>query len=474
MPTHPQDRSYMEVGFVPAHEDGGSVLKVVPDHLCTRCGVCDPICPTDVIRFDQVGYPVIQTEGCIACGLCVDVCPGVRFDYREHYQKMFGIEDPPRRLAGFHRSAWLCRSPDSEVQRAGSGGGVITQILLGLLAEGEIDAALSVGQDPDNPLWPAPVISRTRDEIIATAGSKYCVVPHAKGLRQVRRSKERFAFVGVGCQVEGLRNLEKFNRSLARRSLLTIGLACHGTLEREATRTLLQHRRVPLPSVRRFHYRGGAFPGKFQAEMDDGSRRDMHNYEYKDAAYNYLFHLYTPQRCLDCPDFSAEFTDLSVADYWVRGEDGHYLHREGSSLVLCRTERGEEILRRLMAAGHLTGSPLEAAEVDRAFKPLWNEKRVSPFVRAARMRARDEIAPDYGLQPERPLTPADRRGERLQALTFIFSHSDFTRRLLVKLLFSPLGDLFTGLNIRRKRWQGKRRALRHAQRTTGGGTRTSG
>jgi coenzyme F420 hydrogenase subunit beta len=429
--------------------------------------VCDPICPTDVIRFDRVGYPVIQTEGCIACGLCVDVCPGVRFDYRENYRQMFGIEEPPRRLAGFQRSAWLCRSPDPEVQQAGSGGGVITQILLGLLAEGEIDAALSVGQDPANPLWPAPAISRTRDEIIATAGSKYCVVPQAKGLRQVRRRKERFAFVGVGCQVEGLRNLEKFNRSLARRSLLTIGLACHGTLEREATQVLLQHRRVPLPSVRRFHYRGGAFPGKFQAEMDDGSRRDMHHYEYKDAAYNYLFHLYTPQRCLDCTDFSAEFTDLSVADYWVRGEDGHYLHREGSSLVLCRTRRGEEMLLRLMAAGHLAGSPMEAAEVDRAFQPLWKEKRVSPFVRAERLRARGETPPDYGLQPERPLTSSDRRGERLQALTFIFSHGDFTRRLMVKLLFSPLGDLFTGLNILRKRWLGKRRAVRHSLRNSG-------
>ena len=452
------ERSYMLDGLVPAHLDGGPPLRVVPDSLCTRCGVCDPICPTDVIRFDERAYPVIETGGCIACGLCVVVCPGVEFDYREAYRERFGLDDPPSWLGGVMRSAWLCTSPRADVREAGSGGGVVTQILVGLLEAGRIDGALVVGSDPADPLTPAPMVCRTPAEVIAAAGSKYCVVPHARVLRDVRRVEGRFAFVGVGCQVEGLRRLEKLNRSLARRDLLTIGLACHGTLEKEATTDLLRHRRVPLGEVVSFRYRGGRFPGKFQAELPGGTR-DLHRFEYKDSAYNYLFRLYTPERCLDCPDFTAEFTDLSVTDFWVRDDHGDYLYPEGASLVLCRTERGEEAVRTLLAEGALTGAEVARADVDRSFRHLHEEKRVMPFVRRERTAARGGLVPEYRLPPP-PLTAADRRRERVFRWTFLFSHRRWTRRLMVAFFFSPLGDALTWLNMKRKRRAARRRARR--------------
>ncbi|MEA2625090.1 MAG: coenzyme hydrogenase subunit beta [Candidatus Binatota bacterium] len=445
-------------GLVPAHADGGPPLRVVPESLCTRCGVCDPICPTDVVRFDDRALPVIETEGCIACGLCVAVCPGVDFDYKAEYWQRFGVADPPRWLGGVYQSAWLCSSSSTDVRREGSGGGVVTQILMGLLAEGEIDAAVTVGAHPDDPLKPEPVVCRTPEELLATAGSKYCVVPQAKALRQVRRLPGRFAFVGVGCQIEGLRRLEGFNKSLARRKILTIGLACHGTLEREATTDLLERKRVPLRSVVRFRYRGGKFPGKFQAELP-GEVRDLHRYEYKDSAYNYLFHLYTPSRCLDCPDFTAEFTDLSVTDFWVRDENGEYLHPEGASLVLCRNERAESLLRMLIAKGHLVGGAVSKDDVDRSFRHLDHEKRVAPFLRWERARRAGRFAPNYHLDPP-AVTLSDRAWETLFRATFVFSRWRSTRRLMVWVLFSRFGDAVTWMNMRRKRRRARRRARR--------------
>lgn len=448
----------MADGFVPVHEVGGPLLKVVPDSLCTRCGACDPICPTDVVRFDERAFPFIETEGCIACGLCVAVCPGIEFDYRQHYFERFGVDDPPSWLGGVYRSAWLCHSPRERVREAGSGGGVVSQILISLLETGEIDAAITAGADPADPLTPTPVICRTAEEVIASAGSKYCVVPQAKILRQVRKLPGRFAFVGVGCQIEGLRRLEGFNRSLARREILTIGLACHGTLEKEATTDLLEHRRVPLSSVIRFRYRGGPFPGKFQVDRPEGTL-DLHRFEYKDSAYNYLFRLYTPSRCLDCPDFTAEFTDLSVTDFWVRNDKGDYLYPEGSSLVLCRSERGEAAMRRLIASGHLLGAEVGREDVDRSFRHLHREKRISPFLRWQRARRAGRPAPNYHLDAP-TITLQDRLAEAFQRATFVFSHRRFTRRLMVAFFFSPLGDLVTFFNVKRKRWVGRRKARR--------------
>lgn len=46
---------------------------------CTSCGLCDPICPADVIHMEQNGdkeFPVIKyPEHCVTCFNCEIFCP---------------------------------------------------------------------------------------------------------------------------------------------------------------------------------------------------------------------------------------------------------------------------------------------------------------------------------------------------------------------------------------------------------------
>jgi NAD-dependent dihydropyrimidine dehydrogenase PreA subunit len=44
--------------------------------ICTRCGLCDPVCPADVIHCDPSGVPEIRyIEHCITCFNCEIFCP---------------------------------------------------------------------------------------------------------------------------------------------------------------------------------------------------------------------------------------------------------------------------------------------------------------------------------------------------------------------------------------------------------------
>jgi coenzyme F420 hydrogenase subunit beta len=455
--TKATELSMSEDGFLPLHQQQHpEPLYVVPKDLCTRCGACDPICPVNCISFDQQQYPVIDTKTCVDCGLCVKVCPGIDFDYTAEYKKMFGAEQPSESLGGIYESAYLTFANHPQVRAEGSGGGVVTQLLMGMIKEGIIDGALTVGYAPDDPITPVTVLCRTEEELRATAGSKYCVVPHAKGIREIKNLEGKFAFVGVGCQIEGLRKLEHIYKRLAKREIITIGLACHGTLEKEATTELLKYRRLPQEQVKRFFYRGGSFPGKFQIETLDGQRMDLHRFDYKDGAYNYLYHLYTPQRCLMCVDYSAEFADISVSDFWVRGEDGEYLHPEGTTMVMCRTERGVKLLRELRSKGYITAIPLGTREVEESFHHLYQDKRVSPFVRMEWREAEGLRAPNYHL-PALELTESDRQHEQLRQATFIFSKAAWTRKLVLAALFSPVGEVFTILKMRYKAFKAARR-----------------
>ena len=452
-----KERSLSADGYLPLHDqEHPEPLYVVPKDLCTRCGACDPICPVNCISFDERQYPVIDTSACVDCGLCVKVCPGIDFNYTAQYQRQFGVESPPESLGGTYESAFLAFANNPQVQAEGSGGGVVTQLLIGMVKEGVVDAALTVGYDPDDPVTPVPKICRTEEELRATAGSKYCVIPQTKVIRQVKTLEGKFAFVGVGCQIEGLRKLENIYKPLARREIVTIGLACHGTLEKEATTELIAHRRLSQEQIKRFFYRGDRFPGKFQIETLDGNRIDLHRFDYKDGAYNYLYHLYTPQRCLMCPDYSAEFADISVSDFWVRGEDGEYLHPEGTTMVMCRTERGREILQQMRAKGYITAMPLGQREVDASFDHLYRDKRVSPFVRMQWREAEGLPAPQYHL-PTPPPTADDLRQERLRQATFIFSKFKWTRKLMLVIFFSPFGTLFTAAKMRYKAFKATRR-----------------
>ena len=44
---------------------------------CTKCSVCEDVCPNDVIRMDsQTGLPKISyREDCSVCFICEEECP---------------------------------------------------------------------------------------------------------------------------------------------------------------------------------------------------------------------------------------------------------------------------------------------------------------------------------------------------------------------------------------------------------------
>ena len=41
---------------------------------CTKCGSCEPVCPSEAISEGDSKYG-IDAEKCVDCGLCADECP---------------------------------------------------------------------------------------------------------------------------------------------------------------------------------------------------------------------------------------------------------------------------------------------------------------------------------------------------------------------------------------------------------------
>jgi pyruvate ferredoxin oxidoreductase gamma subunit len=48
---------------------------IVNPSVCTRCGLCQVVCPDGAIALDAEGYPVIDYDHCKGCMICRQVCP---------------------------------------------------------------------------------------------------------------------------------------------------------------------------------------------------------------------------------------------------------------------------------------------------------------------------------------------------------------------------------------------------------------
>ena len=83
-------------------------------------------------------------------------------------------------------------------------------------------------------------------------------------------------------------------------------------------------------------------------------------------------------RCKICPDGTGEFADVVCADAWY-GKDGYpdFTEREGRSLILSRTNKGDALVAEMMAAGALAAKPLPVADVALMQPYQANRKRLT-------------------------------------------------------------------------------------------------
>lgn len=449
--TRANEQTYLDHGLA-REQRSDSPLWVIPRDLCTRCGACEVICPREVVAFDtSSSFPYIKTDGCIDCGLCLRVCPGIDFHLQQFHKDTFGTDYRADRMGGEFRRAYVGYSQLPRVRENGAAGGVVTHILLTLLRVGMIDGVVVVGNDPDDPTAPRPFVARTEAEIRAAAQSKYTVVANNTPLRELRKTNERFAFVGVACQIHGLKKLQELNKRLARLCVVTIGLACRGTLEREAIQDLLHARGVDPHEVRRVAHRGGPFPGKFQAEYKNGTVQDLHFFEYKDGAYNMMLRMYLPERCHLCTDYAAEFSDITCSAIWLRGDNGAYKYPEGSTLVLCRTSKGQAVIDVLSREGNLVLDPLDRSVVEQSYRHLRRERKIIPYLRIRERQRQGRHAPVYGVDV--PASWKDYIFDRIYRTTFIFSKYPRLRRWMLRFVVSRPGTAFIFLKIQYKKYR---------------------
>lgn len=178
--------------------------EVIDTELCTRCGTCIGVCPVQTLAYQ--GDAVVDAQNqCIKCGRCLAVCPGKDYRMDNWAEKIFQKPYDAKNLLGIYQSIWNVYSKQEKIRKEGASGGVVTQLLIDLLKENIIEGAVTLRRKADSAYEFEPFIALNAEQIISAAQSKYVVIPANQIIGQIRQWGKKVAFVGLPCQIQGMR-----------------------------------------------------------------------------------------------------------------------------------------------------------------------------------------------------------------------------------------------------------------------------
>jgi len=213
----------------------------------------------------------------------------------------------------------------------------VSAILIWALEHDLIDAALVSALDGEASWQAIPAVARTRDEILATAGSRYTYSANTLAYpRAVEAGAERIALVGMSCQasVPAVMSARKTGK-VARRLSLSIGLLCSKTFDDAIFPELFEAKYgLERSAISKINIKG-----VFQIWTRDGG---YHEVPLKEG------HAWTREGCKACPDFAAEHADISTGGIGAFSD---------WTLTIVRTDQGREIISGMTADGAIETRP---------------------------------------------------------------------------------------------------------------------
>jgi coenzyme F420 hydrogenase subunit beta len=351
-----------------------NVEDVVASRLCHGCGACSYACNTNAIslvNFVEIGIrPVVDASKCTSCNECVSVCSGLHL---EHDSKAFpsGIQEDLRAEWGPVLEVWEGHAVDQEIWFKSGSGGVTTALALYALEREGMHGVLHVGMDPETPYLNKTVMSHTRNELTNRTGSRYAPAAVCGELDLIERAPSACVLIGKPCDIAAARMAAKIRPEFKSRLGLTISIFCGGTPSTRGTLEMLRVLGVKPEDAADVRYRGHGWPGMSGASVKGLPTDDRREMTYSQA-WDTILTKHKPFRCHICPDGTGEFADISCGDPWYRPiEPGE----KGETLIVVRTERGREILRRAIEAGYVVAEPRSSDVLPRSQNGLLMRRR---------------------------------------------------------------------------------------------------
>ncbi|BAU64799.1 coenzyme F420 hydrogenase/dehydrogenase beta subunit domain protein [Stanieria sp. NIES-3757] len=204
--------------------------------------------------------------------------------------------------------------------------GIVSTIACEMLTHGLVEGVVCVQNTEEDRFQPKPIIATTPEEILAARVNKPTLSPNLSVLEQIEQSgMKRLLVIGVGCQIQALRVVEK---ELGLEKLYVLGTPCVDNVSREGLQKFLETTSKSPDTV--VHYE---FMQDFRVHFkhEDGSVEKVPFFGLKT---NQLKDVFAPS-CMSCFDYVNSLADLVV---------GYMGAPFGWQWIVVRNQTGKEML----------------------------------------------------------------------------------------------------------------------------------
>lgn len=326
--------------------------EVIYNGLCCYCGTCGAFCKEYITYENEI--PVTKKKCYEIYGACYDFCPRTNFAPFVVERAVFGATRTDNLLGYYKGDILTARATDEAIRGKAQDGGVVSALLVSLLEQGEIDAAV-VSKASEK--WePEPFVATKKEDILAAAGSKYTQCPSVLGVGDAfEQGYKRVALVGLPCHIQGMRKVQLstgFDVG-ADRVKIMIGLLCSETFDMGMLKNKLRELDTSIEEVEKFNIKKGSFIVHTKAGKEIKTPIKLMRDCVREA-------------CNYCYDFAAEFADVSV---------GSIGSEPGWSTVITRSDAGEDLMKRAEEEGVIETKKLSEEQINEVRKLASHKKR---------------------------------------------------------------------------------------------------
>ncbi|WGV26120.1 Coenzyme F420 hydrogenase/dehydrogenase, beta subunit C-terminal domain [Halotia branconii] len=274
--------------------------------LCSECGLCD----TYYIHYVKEACAFINQQ--------------IGELEEQTHRRSRDLDNANELYFGVHQDMMAARK--QQPIEGAQWTGIVSSIAIEMLNRGLVEGVVCVQNTKEDRFQPMPVIALTPEEILAARVNKPTLSPNLSILEQIEQSgMKRLLVIGVGCQIQALRAVEK---QLGLEKLYVLGTPCVDNVTRDGLQKFLETTSRSPDTV--VHYE---FMQDFRVHFkhEDGSTETVPFFGLKT---NKLKDVFAPS-CMSCFDYVNSLADLVV---------GYMGAPFGWQWIVVRNDTGKEML----------------------------------------------------------------------------------------------------------------------------------
>jgi coenzyme F420-reducing hydrogenase beta subunit len=270
------------------------------------------------------------------------------------------IKDP---YLGQVSNTFAGRVSDDGYAMGSSSGGLASWLIEKLIAEGHVDAAISVGRSGgDDSIFDYSVIEPSG--VVDNRKSHYYAATMADALLRIEQTNRRYVLIGVPCFIRAARALRREKELYRDRIPLLVALVCGHYKTQAFAESLAWQLGVSPDRLADADFRVKS-PER-RANDYDFAARDSTSGEWRRAPVrdlvggNWGHSAFQPEACNFCDDVVGETADVSFGDAWL---PQFTPDPRGTNVVVSRNRMVDDLFSRGVAAGEIRSFPATAADV---------------------------------------------------------------------------------------------------------------